>query len=164
MAIRRLLSPEATVSQTASYCLTAGLWCRAQTLSPTPRRTPPPPPFPPLCFSSLLVLRAIIFIWKPIQGYREKRDKRKRLRGEERHTERQSGAGEENCDSSEAVIDATSVCLHCTLPAKKRRALLICSYISIKKKSGFSTPTFSSVLLRITSLSAHKDQTAKRQA
>lgn len=39
--------------------------------------------------------------------------------------------GEENCDSSEAVIDAASVYLHCTVPAK-RRAPLICSRISKK--------------------------------
>lgn len=70
------------------------------------------PPPPPLCLCSLLVLRAIIFIWKPIRGHKEKRDMRKWWRGEGGHTERQSGAGEENCDSSEAVIDATSMCLH----------------------------------------------------
>ena len=67
---------------------------------------------------------------------REKRQEKEMERegGREggRHTERQSGAGEENCDSSEAVIDASSMCLRCTLPAK-RRALLICSHISIKK-------------------------------
>lgn len=45
MAIRRLLFPEATVSQTRSYCFIAGLLCRAQTLSPTPTPTAPPPLF-----------------------------------------------------------------------------------------------------------------------
>ena len=144
MAIRKLLFPEATVSQTASYCLTAGLWCRAQTLSPTLPTPPPPsssspsPPFP---------LRPIIFIRKPIPGYKGKRDERKRSRGEERHAERRSGAGEENCDSSEALIDATSVCLQCTLPAKKGGGSIdLLPYFNQKKKKWVLNPRFSSVL------------------
>lgn len=138
MAIRRLLFPEATVSQSASYCLTAGLWRRAQTLSPTPSAPPPPP-----SLSSLLVLRAIIFIWKPKRGFREKRDKRTRTSEEERRTERRSKAREENCDSSEAVIDATSVCLQCTLPEKGGLYWFAPAFQS--KKSGFSTPDFPSL-------------------
>lgn len=131
MAIRRLLFPEDTVSQTASYCLTTRLWCRAQTLSPTP---------PLLLYASLLCwFSELLFLSENLYEATERKETRKRdgegAGGRERggrHTERQSGAGEENCDSSEAVIDASSMCLRCTLPAK-RRALLICSHISIKK-------------------------------
>lgn len=79
MAIRWLLFPEATVSQSASYCLTVGLWYRAQTLSPIL----PHPRLFPFCLSSLLVLRAIIFIWKRIEAT-VRSETRKRREGKRR--------------------------------------------------------------------------------
>lgn len=132
MAIRRLLFPEATVSQAASYCLTAGLWCRAQTLSPTP----------PLLllllllhFASLLCwFSELLFLSENLYKATARKETRERDREGKRGTQRGrvERAGEENCDSSEAVIDATCACLQCTLQAN-RRALLICSHISIIK-------------------------------
>lgn len=135
MAIRRFLFPEATVSQTSSYCLTAGLWRRAH------NPQPPPPLFLLLLllrYASLLCwFSKLLFLSENLYNATARKETRKRLRGEKQHAERQSGAGEENCDSSEAVIDATCACLQRTLQTN-RRALLIVSI----KKSGFSTLRF----------------------
>lgn len=151
-AIRRLIFPEATVSQTSSYCLTAGLWCRAETLSP------PPPLFLLLlllCFASLLCwFSELLFLSENLYKATAWKETRERDWEGKSSTQRQSGAGEENCDSSEAVIDATCACLQCTLQAN-RRALLI---VSIKKVG--SQP---SVFLCI-SFSLNKDKNAKHQA
>lgn len=130
MAIRRLQFPEATVSQAASYCTTPGLWCRAQTLSPTP-----PPPllflvFPLLHFASLLCwFSELLFLSEKLYEATARKETRERDREGERGKQR---ASEENCDSSEAVIDATCVRLPCTLQTN-RKTLLICSHISIIK-------------------------------
>lgn len=59
--------------------------------------------------------------------------------------ERRSEAGEEKCDSSEAVIDATSMCLRCTLPAEKEGSIDLLPYFNQKKWA--LNPRFSSVLL-----------------
>lgn len=82
MAIRRLLFPEATVSQSASYCLTARLWCRAQTLSPTPPTPPPPDPSLLCWFSELL------FLSENLNEASERKETRERGRARRRGAQR----------------------------------------------------------------------------
>lgn len=155
MAIRRLLFPEATVSQTGSYCLTAGLWCRAQTLSPTP---PPPPPLLLLLllYASLLVLRAIIFIWKPIRGNGEKKRQEKEMErgGEgEAHRETECSRGGKlwffwSCDRCYQHVSALHI-------ASKEGSIDLLPYFNQKK--WVLNPRFSSVLLWTNSVSLNKD-------
>lgn len=154
MAIRRLLFPEATVSQTASYCLTAGLWCRAQTLSPT--HTPPlMPPFSVASQSYYFYLKTYTRL------QREKRQEKEMERGGEAHGETEwSRRGKLwffwSCDRCYQRVSALHVA------SKKEGFIDLLLHFNQKKR--VLNPRFSSVLLWITSLSLNKDKNAKRQA
>lgn len=131
MAIRSPLFPEAPVSQTGSYCFTAGLWFRAQTLSPT--ITPPTMPL----FS--VGSQSYYFYLKTyIQGYREKHEKEtERGRKAHRETEK-SGRGKlwffwsyDRCYQSVYALQVAS---------KEEGAIDLLPYFN--QKSGFSSPEF----------------------
>lgn len=117
-----------------------------------------PPPLPPLCLCSLLVLKAIIFIWKPIRGNKEKREW-------ESDGEGRVGTQRDRVEQGRKTVillklwSMLPACV-CTLPAKMR-ALLICSHIS---KKWVLNPRFPSVLLWITSLLLNKAWNAKHQS
>lgn len=144
MAIRRLLFPEATVSQTSSYCLTAGLWCKAETLS-----LPPPPPLflLPLPFASLLCwFSGLLFLSENLYKATARKRREKEIeRGKEARREAEwSGRG--NSSSSVILLKLWSM-----LPARVGKARCrqtgglhwFAPYFT--KKKWVLNPTFSSV-------------------
>ena len=93
MAMRRPLFPGAMVSQTASYCLTAELCCRAQTLSPTTANPSP------LSLFQAAGSQNYYFLSERLNEAAKRKETVGRSREgaedrEERHSKRQSEAGE----------------------------------------------------------------------
>ena len=139
MAIRRLLFPEATVSQTASYCLTAGLWCRAQTLSPT-LPTPPPPQLPPpplLCWFSEL-----LFLSENLYEATEGKETRERDREGKRGTQRDRVERERKTVILQKLWSMLPACVCNARCQRKKGGLYWFAPVFQSGKSGFSTPDF----------------------
>lgn len=155
MAIRRLLFPEATVSQTASYCLTAGLWCRAQTLSPT---------LPPLLlYASLLCwFSELLFLSENLYEATERKETRERDREGKRGTQRDRVERERKTVTLLKLWSMLPACV-CIARCQQKGGLYWFAPI-FQSKKWVLNPIFSSVLLWITSLSLNKDYNAKRQA
>lgn len=141
MAIRRLLFPEATVSQTGSYCFTAGLWCRAQTLSPTPTLPSPPSLSQPPTHASLLCwFSELLFLSENLYEATERNETREREREGESGTQRDRAERERKTVIPLKLWSMLPACV-CSARCQQRRALLICSHISIKKV-GFQAQIF----------------------
>lgn len=158
MAIRRILFPEATVSQTASYCLTAGLWCRAQTLSPTPS-TPPPLPFLSFYPSLLCWFWELLFLSEDVNDVTEGKETRE-IEGEAHRETERSGRGKlwffwswDRCYQHVSALHTAS----------KKGGLYWFAPI-FQSKKWVPNLRFSSVLLQIISLSTNKEINVWRQA
>lgn len=154
MAIRRLLFPEATVSQTASYCLTAGLWCTAQTLSLTPPPPPPPPPPSPMLLFPVGSQSYYFYLKTYTWLQRERRQEKEIKRGREAHGETEwSGRGKLwffwSCDRCYQCVSAMHV-------ASKKGGLYWFAPV-FQSKKWVLNPRFSTALLWITNLSLNKD-------
>ena len=143
MAIRKLLFPEATVSQTASYCLTAGLWCRAQTLSPT---LPTPPTLLLLLLFSVGSQSYYFYLKTYTRLQREKRREKEIERGREARRETEwSGRGKlwffwssDRCYQRVSAMHVAS--------EKRGGSIDLLPYFNQKKKKWVLNPRFSSVL------------------